>query len=88
MAVAVVLTIIDSNVSTSCNGPNDCNGCSGCNGCNAMVILTVMVIMAVMAINAILPFFTSLDCLKGVESWPRQVFELELLSHLKTDGHE
>ena len=32
LAEVVVLTTIDSNASTSCNGPNVCNGRNGCNG--------------------------------------------------------
>ena len=32
LAVVVVLTTIDSNASTSCNGPNVCNGHNGRNG--------------------------------------------------------
>ena len=35
-----------------------------------------MVIMAVMAITDILPFLTSLDGLKGLESWPRRWLQL------------
>ena len=56
--------------------------------------------MAVMAIIAILPLLTSLDCLKGLEAWPRRLFQLcdrvsegpvykvflQILSHLKTKG--
>ena len=42
----------------------------------AMAIITVMVIMAVMAITDILPFLTSLDGLKGLESWPRRWLQL------------